>query len=335
MMFTSCVKVNILDSSKRYVGYKPLLLSARRGVQLTKACNYYKSSALLMSHSISLPTHGSVPNSKLTIKNGNTPINNSYLNQSNKSDRKIDDGLEGNDLIKTLSEQLILETTMNLHKPTRAENQVDTLSMYRDLLTCFTPRQSKAIMSTILYFLNEQFYMHYNDKFLRDFEIDKQDHLFNSLKSEIQYTITNNRDTELNKHHLLLMRLKRDLDSIVDEINELIIDQYEKNCKLDFHEHKNENTLLYKRINLNLNDCSNKITIQITSGIKSEIETLRWQTTRSGLLAVVIMASSFMIVVNISNKKSRNSTTDILIEENSNKNKDEVNDDEIIDIEVI
>ena len=334
-MSTSFVRTIILNNSKRYTKCKSPLLSVRREIQLTGTCSHKKSSVLLMSKSMSIPTHGSVPSSKSTVKNGSALINNNYFNRSNKGKKILDNGSDGNDLIKTLSEQLILETAMNLHKPTCAENQVDTLSMYRDLLTCFTPGQSKSIMSTILYFLNQQFYLDYNDKFLRDFEIDKQDHLFNSLQSEIQYTITNNRDIELNKHHLLLTRLKRDLDSIVDEINELIIDQYEKDCKLDFHEHKNENTLLYKRINLNLNDCSNKITIQITSGIKSEIETLRWQTTRSGLLAVVIMASSFMIVVNISNKRSRNIPADISTEEYSDKNEDGMNSDEVIDIEPI
>lgn len=326
MMFTSLQAI-ILNNSKRYIRYGSPFLPIRRGIQLTNKYDHNESSALLMSKSMFIPTHGSVPNPKSNINSENKLINNNYFNNSNNNKTKSNSGSNGNDLIKTLSEQLILETTMNLHKPTCAENQVDTLSMYRDLLTCFTPGQSKAIMSTILYFLNEQFYQDYNDKFLRDFEIDKQDHLFNSLQSEIQYTITNSRDIEFNKHHLLLMRLKRDLDSIVDEINELIIDQCEKDCKLDFHEHKNENTLLYKRINLNLNDCSNKITIQITSGIESEIETLRWQTTRNGLLAIIIIALSFMIVVNISNKKSRNITSDTLIE-GPNDNEDVINTNE-------
>lgn len=286
------IRNSILSNTKVYTRYKFPSLTIRRSIQLTNKDNQNETSVLLMPKSMAMPTHGSVSASK--------PV-----------EQKKNSLSEGNDLIKTLSEQLILETTLNLHKPTSAENQVDTMSTYHQLLTKFTPGQSKAIMATMLYLLNEQFYTTYNDKFLRDFEINKQDHLFNSLQSEIQYTITNTRDVEMNQHHLQLMRLKRDLDSIVDEINEMIIDQYEKNCKLDFHEHKNANTLLYKRINLNLNDCSNKITIQIISGIKSEIETLRWQTTRSGLLAVVILASSFLITVNISNKNSRSPVLDV------------------------
>lgn len=274
----------ILSTSKPINRYKFPSLTAKRTIRLNNKDN--QNEAPIMSKSMSMSTHGSVTKTKSSGAGKN-------------------DSSDGNDLIKTLSEQLILETTLNLHKPTSAENQVDTMSTYNKLLASFTPGQSKAIVSTMLHLLNEQFYKTYNDKFLRDFEIDKQDHLFNSLQSEVQYTITNTRDIEINKHHLQLMKLKRDLDSIVDEINEMIIDQYEKNCRLDFHEHKNANTLLYKKINLNLNDCSNKITIRIISGIKSEIETLRWQTTRSGLLAVIIIASSFMIGVNVSNKKSK------------------------------
>ncbi|CAL9738396.1 hypothetical protein MOSE0_N10462 [Monosporozyma servazzii] len=280
------LRSRILGISKPYNRCKFPSLTTKRSIQLTNRENQNEAPVLSMSKSMSMSTHGSASTTKSVGAGKN-------------------DSSDGNDLIKTLSEQLILETTLNLHKPTRAENQVDTMSTYYKLLDKFTPGQSKAIVSTMLYLLNEQFYKTYNDKFLRDFEIDKQDHLFNSLQSEVQYTITNTRDVEINKHHLQLMKLKRDLDSIVDEINEMIIDQYEKNCRLDFHEHKNANTLLYKKINLNLNDCSNKITLRIISGIKSEIETLRWQTTRSGLLAVIIIASSFMVGVNISNKKAR------------------------------
>lgn len=280
----------ILQCPQIYTRNRFPIISSHRNIQLTNKDQYNETYASLAPKNTLVPGHGS--------STGDVG-----RNYEKGIDKKKDTAQ--NDLIKTLSEQLILETNLNLHKPTVSENQVDTLQVYQKLLAQFTPIQSKAIMSTMLYLLNEQFYGDYNDKFLRDFEIDKQDHLFNSLRSEIQYVIENTRDGELHKHHLQLVALKRDLDSIVDETNELIIDQYVKNCKLEFNEHKNANTLLYKRINLNLNDCSNKITIQIISGIRSEIENLRWQTTRSGLLAVIILASSFLIGVNISSRKSK------------------------------
>ncbi|CCK70968.1 Put7p KNAG_0F03060 [Huiozyma naganishii CBS 8797] len=220
-----------------------------------------------------------------------------------------------NDLIKTLSEQLILETHLNLHKPTRAENQMDTMQIYRRLTQnkgapAFNRAQSLLLLDIIRDLLNDNFYNDYNDKFLRDFEIDKQLHLYHSLESEIHYIIDKSRSTELNRNHLQLMRLQRDLGTTVDEINELIIDSFDKDAKLELNQQKSDNTLLYNRINLNLNDCTNKITVKIVSGIKSEIENLRWQTTRSGLLAIIILASLLLTGVVVSNKKSRTDSQD-------------------------
>lgn len=220
------------------------------------------------------------------------------------------------DLIKTLSDNFFADTNMNMHKPTTAENELDTMAINSELRdNGFSSKQSKAIMKVVMNVLNEEFYKDYNDKYLRDFEMDKQLHLFNSLQSEIKYIIGNSRDSQFNLHHLQIMRLKRDLNSDLDEINEDVIDVLEKDRKLEFNNQKVDNTLLYRRINMSLRDCINKISINILAGIKLEIENLRWHTTRSGLVAIVILVFFILTGVNVSNKKSNRLSEEMGLEQ--------------------
>lgn len=219
--------------------------------------------------------------------------------------KKIEKNEKPSDLIQTLSEQLIADTNLNTHKPTMAENEIDTMSITAQLTeNGFSDTQSQSIVKVIMSILNDEFYSSYNDKYLRDFEIDKQLHLFNSLTSEIQFIIANSRDTQFNLHHLQITRLKRDLNLDLDNLNEDVIEILEKDRKLDFNNQKVDNTLLYRRINMSLRDCSNKISINILAGIKLDIENLRWHTTRSGLVAIVILVFFILTCVNVSNKKS-------------------------------
>ncbi|SMN21261.1 similar to Saccharomyces cerevisiae YLR283W Putative protein of unknown function [Maudiozyma saulgeensis] len=245
-------------------------------------------------------------NSTINIKKPNPPSEDITTNNVENTEKPPD-------LIKTLSEQLIADTNSNTHKPTMAENEVDTMDINTQLLdNGFSDIQSQAIMKVMMNILNDEFYLNYNDKYLRDFEIDKQLHLFNSLQSEIKFIIGNSRDSQFNLHHLQITRLKRDLNSDLDDLNEEVIDILEKDRKLDFNNQKVDNTLLYRRINMSLRDCSNKISINILAGIKLEIENLRWHTTRSGLVAIAILVFLILTGVNVSNKKSNkdNEVTD-------------------------
>ncbi|CAD1784421.1 similar to Saccharomyces cerevisiae YLR283W Putative protein of unknown function [Maudiozyma barnettii] len=237
-------------------------------------------------------------NNILSIKKPSAPTEDIIDNNCETPDQSAD-------LIKTLSEQLIADTNSNTHKPTMAENEVDTMCINTQLLdNGFSDLQSQAIMKVMMNILNDEFYLNYNEKYLRDFEIDKQLHLFNSLQSEIKFIIANSRDSQFNLHHLQITRLKRDLNSDLDDLNEEVIDILEKDRKLDFNNQKMDNTLLYRRINMSLRDCSNKISINILAGIMLDIENLRWHTTRSGLVAIVILVFLILTGVNVSNKKS-------------------------------
>lgn len=191
-----------------------------------------------------------------------------------------------NDLLN-IPEQL---RSQNCCSPTRAQNQLDTM-VYYDLLASkgFDAKQSELIIELLLEILNDEFFSSYNKDFLRNMELDTQSHLFNAAETELKFAIQNSRDTHLNDQHLQLMKLLRDVDSLHDEINEMIINLLQKDSKVDFNNQKIENTLLQRQIKMELNNCTHKITTKILGNTRSDIENLRWQTTRSGLLAILVL----------------------------------------------
>ncbi|CAI4972018.1 ANM_HP_G0214850.mRNA.1.CDS.1 [Saccharomyces cerevisiae] len=216
---------------------------------------------------------------------------------------KENEGKHSIGLLDRFSEDFI--TQGNGLKPTTSQNQLDTIKFYQMLRERgnFSDEQCKIIIALLLQLLNDQFYSCYNDLFLRDMELNKQSHLFSSLETELKFAIQNSRDTQLNENNLQLLKLKRELNSIHDELNEIIIDLLQKDAKLEFNNQKLENTLLYRQLNLKLNDCSNKIQTKILGDIRSHIENLRWQTTRNGLLVILVLVCSIMIGVSASKKE--------------------------------
>lgn len=205
------------------------------------------------------------------------------------------------DFMNKLPEKLI--SRGNGLKPTTAANQLDTLYLHNKLVqNGFTSEQGNVIIDLLLDTLDQDFFRTYNDKFLRKMELENQSHLFNAAETELKYAVQNSREESLNERTLELMQLDRDLNSFNDQLNELIINLLTKDSKVEFNDRKIENTLLHRDINLRLKDCNNKIGTKINVHIKSEIENLRWQTTRSGLLAVLILVFFIMSGVSISKR---------------------------------
>lgn len=234
------------------------------------------------------------------------------------------------EFLTTLPEQLISQG--NGLKPTKAENQIDTLQYYDKLISNeFTPEQSELIVTLLLEILNENFFNRYNDVFLKNMELENQSHLFHAAETELKYAIQNSRETQLNDQHLQSMKLFRDLDSLQDEINEMIINFLQKDSKVDFNNQKIENTLLHRQIELELTDCTNKIATKILGNTKSDIESLRWQTTRSGLLAILILVFFIMGGASFSKKGTALTSpvpTSLLHTTNNPEERDNGNDDD-------
>lgn len=227
----------------------------------------------------------------------------SSSNSSNVQEQQARSNEASENFLKQMPERLVSEG--DGLKPTSAANQFDTLELHQRLnLQSFTPQQSESIVRLLLELLDELFYSDYNRIYLNDMELENQSHLFHAAETELTYAMQNSRDTQLNNQHLQLMKLIRDLESLHDEMNEMSINFLQKDSKVDFHNHKIENTLLQRNVKMELSDCDNKISTQILGNTRSDIENLRWQTTRSGLLAVLILVFFMVGGASISKKLS-------------------------------
>ncbi|SCU90544.1 LADA_0F04852g1_1 [Lachancea dasiensis] len=203
--------------------------------------------------------------------------------------------------IEKLPEELISEG--NGFESTTAENQIDTLRCYEKLLRSgFTPKQSSLAIELLVHTLNEEFFDQYNQKFLQKTELDTQSHMFNAAEAELRYAVQISREKALNEQNLKLLQLNRSLHLLHDELNEQMINLLKKDSKVDFNDHKIENTLLHRNIHLKLKDCNHKIGTRIIGDTKSDIENLRWHTTRSGLFAVLGLVFFIMSGVSISKR---------------------------------
>lgn len=230
---------------------------------------------------------------------------------SSKINDLVQQPLLPEDFINKLPEQLISQG--NGMTPTTAAHQVDSLFLYEMLrANGFNSKQSTIIVDLLLDTLDAQFFDDYNDKFLRNMELENQSHLFNAAETELRYTVQNYRENAINERTMELIKIDRDLNAVNDQLNELFINLLKKDSKVDFNDHKIENTFLHRTINLRLKDCNNKVGTKIIGHIKSEIENLRWQTTRSGLFAVLILV--FFIMSGVSISKRLNADNDKPVE---------------------
>lgn len=267
---------------------------------------YHRSHALCnkATSKINIEKHGSI----------NTPMS---KKSSGMESKLINDKLMGNgdekvkssDLIKTLSEQLILETNLNLHKATTAQNQFSTLRIFYTLLLNgkFNSKQSDLITQLIIFLLNDNFFNNYNDKFLRDFEINKQKHLFNALTNEIKFDINNSRNLQFLQIRKKTIQLEKELNNVLIEISGLTNNKLNEESKLNLNQHIIDNRLLFKQLQLRLNELNNKITKQVAYDVKSDIENLRWHSTRMGLLAIMLMTFMVLTAINVINRRKRKS----------------------------
>ncbi|GAV28240.1 hypothetical protein PMKS-001710 [Pichia membranifaciens] len=113
--------------------------------------------------------------------------------------------------------------------------------------------------------------------------------------------VTNSREISLMNLTNAMIILKRAFNNLDDEtiaqikLNDDII-------KMELNQFKHENNLHQKSLNLKNSDLNSRILSDMVSGLKSEIETFRWQLTRAGILSIMIMAVCIMGVWNLTKK---------------------------------
>lgn len=132
--------------------------------------------------------------------------------------------------------------------------------------------------------------------------VDNEAYLFEAACSELKTEVQKMREMQGADYMGNLARLQRDVEITQQELNEYMT-TLKSGMDLDINDHKNATKEEEALVHLEIQELHNKIAIEIISDLKSEIEALRWQTTRRGLAAVIFVASAVLVSLSASKKE--------------------------------
>ncbi|ANB14274.1 hypothetical protein AWJ20_5239 [Sugiyamaella lignohabitans] len=177
----------------------------------------------------------------------------------------------------------------------------DTQKIYSSLkYSGYTSGQADVLMRTMRDLLSRAL-TECQENAIPQWAAENEAYLFEAACSELKNEIQTSRQAQAEQFRADLGRLQRDVELLQHEIDE-VMNTLKMEIDMEINERKNATRAEENAIQLKIQELNNKITIEINSDVKSEIEGLRWQTTRRGLMAVIFVA--FILLANISiNKK--------------------------------
>lgn len=167
----------------------------------------------------------------------------------------------------------------------------DTYAQLQTLQKTFTPKQSSIIISALQDRLQNGLH-NASDVLLSRSRTENDSYLFQAACSELRAEIES-----LRRRHTEEMRIQRaSAKAEFDSINMAFaqeIAEYKNALRGMFDERKMEVRAEQRAMENKIQELNYKITVMIQSECKSEVEGLRWITTRRGLLAIATLAGNF------------------------------------------
>lgn len=171
------------------------------------------------------------------------------------------------------------------------EPYMDTYSVYQQLISAgFKPSQADEIINLLIVQLNSKL-SKLSTKYSQVYELENERYLFESAQQELRVDITRSRELHINELINLINILERDFNIISDELNNDFI-QMKNDSQVAMNDQNSENTLHAKKIRLRIQETNHKITTELNSAMRSEIESLRWHISRWGLMAILMSVFS-------------------------------------------
>lgn len=188
------------------------------------------------------------------------------------------------------------------------EPYMDTYEVFKQLKSAgFTEKQSNEIINLLIVQLNSKL-SKLSTKYSQLFELENERYLFESAQQELRVDITRSRESHINELINLINILERDFRGISDELNNDFL-QLKNNNEVTINDQKQENTLSSKKIMLKIQETNHKITTELNSEMRSEIESLRWHLSRWGVISILICifsgCATFFIFKKNADKRER------------------------------
>lgn len=170
----------------------------------------------------------------------------------------------------------------------------DTQKIYNGLKYAgFTDGQADTVMLTITDFMLKGL-EEVKEHSIPQWAAENEAYLFEAACSEIRNDIQTSRQDQAEQYRSGLARVQRDLEALQHEANE-IIQQLKTDLEMEINDRKDATRTEENKIHLEIQELNNKIITDINSDAKSDIEALRWQTTRRGLTGIIIVAGCILL----------------------------------------
>ncbi|KAK9386542.1 hypothetical protein V1515DRAFT_603999 [Lipomyces mesembrius] len=163
----------------------------------------------------------------------------------------------------------------------------------------FTDDQAKVLMKCMRGLLTDEL-LRAKETYLSSAEMENEAYLFDAACSELRTEIQNNRKSQALLAQTETAALQREF-LVLKRLFEEEIDYMKNEISMDLNERKNATKIDSRATELQIQELNNRITIAISSDLRSEVEALRWQTTRRGLFTIGVVAALILTALSYRN----------------------------------
>ncbi|KAK9460830.1 uncharacterized protein V1516DRAFT_665224 [Lipomyces oligophaga] len=184
----------------------------------------------------------------------------------------------------------------------RYPHHFDTYKTFKQLQTAgFTNDQAVAIMKAIRGQLVEHL-QQAQGSLLSQAELENEAYLFDAACSELRIEIQNNRKALAQLEQTEMAALQREFGTIERNYQE-VKDVMKNEISISVNDYKNANKIDSKAKEIQIQQLRNRIDISITSDLRGEVEALRWQTTRRGLITIGFIAMLILTALSVRERR--------------------------------
>ncbi|KAJ8101470.1 hypothetical protein POJ06DRAFT_251622 [Lipomyces tetrasporus] len=183
----------------------------------------------------------------------------------------------------------------------RYPHYFDTYHIFSQLHRAgFTDDQAKVLMKCMRGLLTEEL-VRAKETYLSSAEMENEAYLFDAACSELRTEIQNNRKSQALLAQTETSALQRE-SLVLQRLFEEEIDYMKNDVSMELNERKNATKIDSRATELQIQELNNRITIAIQSDLRSEVEALRWQTTRRGLFTIGVVAALILTALSYRNE---------------------------------
>ncbi|RPB18545.1 hypothetical protein L211DRAFT_843543, partial [Terfezia boudieri ATCC MYA-4762] len=174
----------------------------------------------------------------------------------------------------------------------------DTYTLVHSLTPPFTLAQSTHLMHLLRHLLHTHL-THAHNTLLSRSTFTSTIYLFRASSSELRSEISSLRATQLEKMRTERAQIQRDFELLNGRfMEELMVCGNEMRAM--FNDRKMVNKSEQREVENKIQELNYKITVLMGSELKSEVEKLRWVTTRRGLIAIGVLAAFIVSLIKLS-----------------------------------